>query len=102
MTDTFDEVSVPVVIFPKPGGKSISNWDVNQMTDLSGFMGGGGTDLSTSNYDALLIAWDAQGAMSYSGTVNFGGSTYTLGSAAEIARTSLILKWGAITDGGSV
>jgi hypothetical protein len=57
---------------------------------------------STANYDALLIAWDAQGAMSYSGTVNFGGSTYTLGGAAEAARTSLISKWGGIIDGGGV
>jgi hypothetical protein len=48
-----------------------------------------------------LIAWDAQGAMSYSGTVNFGGSQYTAGGAAEAARTSLISKWGGITDGGA-
>ena len=50
----------------------------------------------------LLIAWDAQGAMSYSGTVNFGNSQYTLGGAAEAARTSLIAKWGGIIDGGAV
>jgi hypothetical protein len=49
-----------------------------------------------------LIAWDAQGAMSYSGTVNFGTSKYTSGGAAEAARTSLISKWGGITDGGGV
>jgi len=60
----------------------------------------GGT-LSTANYDALLIAWDAQGAMSFSGTANFGGSRYTSGGAAEAARTSLISKWGGIIDGGA-
>ena len=59
------------------------------------------TGLSTANYDALLIAWDAKGAMSYSGTVNFGGSKYTSGGAADAARTSLISKWGGITDGGA-
>jgi hypothetical protein len=39
--------------------------------------------------------------MSYSGTVNFGGSQYTSGGAAEAARTSLISKWGGIIDGGA-
>jgi surface protein len=79
--------------------QDISAWDVNQITRLSSFMSG--VTLSTANYDALLIAWDAQGAMSFSGTVNFGGSQYTSGGAAETARTSLIAKWGAITDGGA-
>ena len=78
--------------------QDISNFDVNQVTDLFNFMS---STLSTVNYDALLIAWDAQGAMSYSGTVNFGGSKYTAGGAAEAARTSLISKWGGIIDGGA-
>jgi hypothetical protein len=84
--------------------QDISNWSVTQITGFGNFMAGGGigpATLSTSNYDALLIAWDAQGAMSYSGTVNFGGSRYTSGGAAEAARTSLISKWGGITDGGA-
>jgi len=79
--------------------QDLSSWDINQVSDFSNFMGGT-TQLSTANYDALLIAWDAQGVMSYSGTVNFGGSKYTSGGAAETARTSLITKWGGITDGG--
>jgi hypothetical protein len=84
--------------------QDISNWSVTQITSFGNFMAGGGIGsptLSTANYDALLIAWDAQGAMSYSGTVNFGGSQYTSGGAAEAARTSLISKWGGITDGGA-
>jgi len=80
--------------------QDISSWDINQVNNFGGFMQSA-TGLSTANYDALLIAWDAQGAMSYSGTVNFGGSQYTSGGAAEAARTSLIAKWGGITDGGA-
>jgi surface protein len=80
--------------------QDISGWDINQVTDFNSFMQNA-PGLSTANYDALLIAWDAQGAMSYSGTVNFGGSKYTAGGAAEAARTSLISKWGGITDGGA-
>ena len=85
--------------------QDISNWSVAQITQFGNFMAGGGIGsptLSTANYDALLIAWDAQGAMSYSGTVNFGGSQYTLGGAAETAHDSLELKWGTIVDGGGV
>lgn len=81
--------------------QDISSWQVSQVTNLANFMTFS-TGLSTANYDALLIAWDAQGAMSFTGTADFGGSTYTLGSTAETARTSLISKWGGITDGGGV
>jgi hypothetical protein len=79
--------------------QDISGISISQMTNMINFMTNA-TGLSTANYDAILIAWDAQGAMSYSGTVNFGGSKYTAGGAAEAARTSLISKWGGITDGG--
>ena len=80
--------------------QDISSWGINQVSNFTVFMQG--VTLSTANYDALLIAWDAQGAMSFSGTVNFGSSQYTLGGAAETARTSLISKWGGIIDGGGV
>jgi surface protein len=79
--------------------QDLSSWDINQVTNFLNFMVG--VTLSTVNYDALLIDWDAQGAMAYSGTVNFGGSKYTSGGAAQAARTSLITKWGGITDGGA-
>ena len=80
--------------------QDIGSWDINQVSNFDNFMLSS-TGLSTANYDALLIAWDAQGAMSFSGTVNFGGSQYTSGGAADAARTSLISKWGGITDGGA-
>ena len=79
--------------------QDLSAWQITQVSSFGNFMFN--VTLSTANYDALLIAWDAQGAMSYSGTVNFGGSQYTSGGAAETARTSLISKWGGITDGGA-
>ena len=79
---------------------ALAGWDINQATNLTNFMNAA-TGTTTANYDALLIAWDGQGAMSFSGTVNFGGCKYTSGGAAEAARTSLITKWGGITDGGA-
>jgi len=81
--------------------QNIGGWDVNQVSNFLSFLQSA-TGLSTANYDALLIAWDAQGAMSYSGTVDFGGSKYTAGGAAEAAHISLEAKWGTIIDGGSV
>ena len=80
--------------------QDISSWDINQVSNFNDFLRDS-TGLSTANYDALLIAWDAQGAMSFSGTVNFGGSKYTAGGAAATARASLVTKWGAILDGGT-
>ena len=58
----------------------------------------------TANYDALLIAWDAYSFPSWTGSgCNFGTSTYSLGTAAETARTSLITKLGLpFIDGGGV
>lgn len=81
--------------------QDISSWDINQVTIFSGFLGGSAT-LSTTNYDALLVGWEAQ-APTYSGAIDFGNSQYTLGSAAATARASLISTYGwTITDGGGV
>jgi len=79
--------------------QDMSGWDINQVTNFTSFCFG--VTLSTANYDALLIAWDAQGAMAFIGVAHFGSSKYTSGGAAEAARTSLINKWGGITDGGA-
>ena len=67
--------------------------------------------LTTANYDALLVSWESKLQVLYPGGVGyvntptfaFGLSTYTLGSAAETARTSLINTYGwTITDGGGI
>ena len=78
----------------------IDQWQLTQATNLSGFCQN--TKIATANYDTLLISLDAQGAFTWSGTLNMGTSQFTLGGAAEAARTSLISKWGGITDGGGI
>jgi len=90
--------------------QDISSWDINQVSDFSGFMKSA-TGLSTTNYDLLLVGWEANLQAAYPGgsgypytiNINFGGSQYTLGGAAATARTSLInnFSW-TITDGGGV
>ena len=80
--------------------QNLSNWTVTNVTNFSQFMFG--VTLSTTNYDAILTAWDGQGAMSYSGTVEFGNSVPSCDNVASngafAARASLITKWGGIED----
>jgi hypothetical protein len=70
-----------------------------------------GVTLDTSNYDAILIDWHARlesiypSGVGYPHTIStsFGSSQYTLGGAAEAARTALINDFGwTIADGGGI
>ena len=87
--------------------------DIANATNMSNFFYGFGgiTELSTANYDATLIGWEATlqaaypSGAGYTATINInmGVSTYTLGGAGESARTSLITTFGwTISDGGGV
>ena len=90
--------------------QDISSWDISGVTNLTNFMVGV-TSFSTTNYDLLLVGWEATlqaaypSGVGYPATinVNFGSSQYTSGSAAATARASLISTFGwTITDGGAV
>lgn len=78
--------------------QDLGGWDIADVTELTNFLRGG--TLSTANYDALLLGWDAQSVQS---GLNFhaGSSTYTGGGAVATARANLISSdsW-TITDGG--
>ena len=56
---------------------------------------------NTPYYDALLISLDAQ-TLNSGWTLGMGKSKYTLGGAAETARTSLIAKGITINDLGGI
>lgn len=80
--------------------QDLSNWNITSLTSaIRMFLG---QTLSTSNYDALLIGWESQSVQN-NVTFDAGNSKYTLGGAAETARTNLINdhNW-TITDGGGV
>ena len=85
--------------------QDISNWDVSSVTDMQIMFFG--VTLSTANYDALLVGWNALNLQS-GVTFSAGNSQYTAGSAAATARANMILATGSggdgwtITDGGSV
>jgi len=77
---------------------AIDGWNIGVVANLSNFLNG--ATLSTTRYDATLIAWDAQNPVD-SLIVHFGNSKYTDPGAASTARANLIATdlW-TITDGG--
>ena len=102
---TFDMTSATTLSYMFNGctalaDAAIDGWNIEAVTAFTNFYRY--ATLPTSRYDATLIAWDAQNPVD-SLAVNFGGSKYTLGGAAETARSNLIATdlW-TITDGGGV
>ena len=80
----------------------LRNWDIGNLVRGQDLFISGYQNLTTSNYDALLLAWEAQAPVN-AVPIGFGDAKYTLGSAAEAARTSLINTYGwTITDGGGI
>jgi surface protein len=78
----------------------IGSWNVSNVTDMSGMFEG--AQLSTTNYDALLIGWSTIGPNEtpLQPNVGFdgGNSNYCNG---ETARNSIISSYGwTITDAG--
>ena len=77
--------------------QSLAAWNIENVTNFSSFMQNA-SGLSTSNYDATLIAWQA-GGHDNDISINFGGSKFT--ESAYAARFSLIEDDGwTIVDGG--
>jgi hypothetical protein len=82
------------------------DWTITALTDGTGFQANCTNSMSTSDYDALLQAWEAQ-TPNNNVTIHFNAATYTAGGAAEAARTSLTTAVGSggygwtITDGGT-
>ncbi len=77
---------------------NLGNWDVSKVNNFGSFLSG--AELSSENYDALLIGWnklDLQSGRTFHG----GNSQYT--SAGAAARTTIDTGDGwTIADGGEV
>jgi len=81
-------------------GLGLDTWTIGGITAANNTFAS--TNISTVNYDLLLVSWEAQ-APPNAVAINFGSANYTIGSAAEAARTSLISTYGwTITDGGGI
>lgn len=85
--------------------QDISGWDFSSVTNLTNFLGSANS-FSQANYDALLIRWAEQADMGANILQNITtrvSANYTLGGAAEAARTALVSTHGwTITDNGGV
>ena len=79
--------------------QSLASWDISSVTGFSFFASN--TTMSTANYDATLIGWEALSVQAFQ-QPNFGNAKYTAGGTAAAARTALINdhNW-TITDGGT-
>jgi len=80
--------------------QNFAGWDITSMTNLTIFMNN--TSISTANYDATLVAWEAQSVLD-NVSPNFGSSTYTSAGAGGTAHAALIAdhSW-TFADGGGV
>jgi len=76
--------------------QDLSSWDISLVTVMSNMLEGN-TTLSTANYSAMLIAWEA-GAHQDNVVAHFGDATYSFEAAA--AHAALIDDGWTITDGG--
>jgi len=91
--------------------QDISSWDILKVSDLFNFLRN--QKLSTTNYDKLLLAWEATLQAAYpngSGypylgagvTANFGDSEYTNNLDVKAARLSLYTNYNwTMIDGGA-
>ena len=66
--------------------QDIGGWDVTNVTDFSDMFKGAG--LSDTNYDKLLIGWNAQ-SLSFGATFN-AGSSQLCSAAAQTARDNMM------------
>ena len=80
--------------------QNLDTWNIEELLFADEMFLNGG--LSTTNYDALLIGWEAQNVKN-DVLFDAGNTQYTAGSAAETARAALIAdhNW-TITDGGGI
>jgi len=78
----------------------LDTWNIEKVNVFTGFLEG--AKISTSEYDKLLVAWNALNPVDGL-SVNFGTSKYTTGSPAEAGKSNLVLiaLW-TITDGGGI
>ncbi len=79
--------------------QDIGGWNVEAVTAMRNMFSG--VTLSTANYDALLVGWDAQNLTSR--VVFHGGNSLYMSGAAQTARANMISSTGhdwTITDRG--
>jgi len=87
---------------------AVKDWKITALTNATSFQASATNSMSTSDYDALLIAWANQAPdIQNNVVIHFNAATYTAGSDAAAARTLLTTAVGSggygwtITDGGT-
>jgi surface protein len=78
--------------------QNLGSWNITNVTNMTNMFNN--SVLSTSNYDNTLIGWASQSVQS-SVPLGVNGLTYTLGGAAEAARTTLTTTYSWVITGDS-
>jgi len=79
--------------------QSLAAWDITGVTNFGNLLKNCG--MSTANYDATLIGWEA-GTHQAIASIDVTGLTYTLGGAADVARDNLVSGGWTITGDSGV
>ena len=74
--------------------QDLSDWDISSLTNATNMFLN--VTLSTTNYSALLIGWEAG---THQSGVTFHGGNATANAAGDVARTALLGDGWTITDG---
>lgn len=79
--------------------QNLGTWDITSVTNMDSMFDT--VTLSTVNYDAILIGWEAQVVQD---SVDFyaGNSKYSAGAAATARQALIDDHWWTISDGGQV
>lgn len=96
--DTSSVTNMEYMFYDVPFDQDISSWNVTSVTSFLGFLGE--SQLSTTNYNALLNGWSSQTVQT---TLDFGGGASTYSFSGVQARETLTdtYDWN-ITDGGLI
>ncbi|MFW6213875.1 MAG: BspA family leucine-rich repeat surface protein [Spirochaetota bacterium] len=77
--------------------QDLGSWDISGVGNLDEFLSQ--SQLSTANYDKLLIGWAAQSTVPSSITFDAGSSKYSAAASAARAYLTSVKSW-TISDGG--
>jgi surface protein len=79
--------------------QDLGNWDVSSVTGMTAMLSF--TNISTVNYDSLLVGWNSLPSLQNGVTIGVGGLQYTSAGAGGTARSNIISNYSWTFNGDS-